>query len=656
MGSESKVGAGSWLFVVITVLIVGFFGPVLTMMVPGAFTSWYTLGAVGCKLWTPVLPTALVLLLGFLRGAGILKSADSRTFTLLYISTIGLMAFVTYNGWPNNGDYIGYLANRILAPEMELPSLFVVPVEVVQPMVTGGAAVPWGALMPFVVFWWLMMAAYAVFYIAIASLLRHHYIDVEKVPFPQTLVTVTLANKFLETGNIRKKLGMPLIIGMVLGLIYQIPMFLTALYPWFPDIYGWKTNTCNHGGTWVTAGSALAQIPGMAMLNKSAVHAAIFFMAPLSVLTSAVISNVIFQILMAVAYYSGYYTGILGLDGCGRVWCGAICYRRGEPFKWDAFSSAGMSTGIVIFYLILNWRVISSTFKQAIGGVEVKGEPVSYRVAYIMIILSVIVIAALWSLVGLSLAPIVVLILSNFICTFASTRVYSLIGYDAPAGSTFYYGPMRLVMGATPTETNIKEWSLAMINTEITGQAFLHGWGTPLITSLSSYKMGSMMGVDNRSIFKVLLVVGILAPLISQLGYLWGLYTFGVNRLPSTSWTSLIPPVSSVPNWPVPGEWIPHFIGGILFAGLLSWLHAKYLWFPLEPVGFLLITDGHALLEGLWTVITVAWVIKLIILRVGGSKLYEEVGVPAAIGFIAGAVLVFFIGSIVLAVRFFIPF
>jgi len=664
MGRESKpevVTTGSWLFVILILLVFGFFGPVWTTMVPGVFTSWYVPGTIGCKLWVPVLPTAFILFLGFLRELGLFKSANARTFAFLYIATIGLVVFLSYDGWPIQDTYTGFLASRINEPEIadNWPSIFAPPVEVVEPIVTGGAPVPWGALMPFIVFWWLMMAAYAIFYLAIASLLRHHYIDVEKVPFPQTLISATLANRFLaEEKSLRKKLGTPLLIGMALGLAYQIPLFLSALYPWFPDVYGWRTNTCNHGTVWLTAGSALAQLPGMAMLNKSAVHAAIFFMAPLSVLTSAVLTNIIFQILMTVAFYSGYYTGILELDGCGRVWCGDISYRVGEPFKWAVFSSAGMSTGIVLFYLLLNWRVISSTLKSAIRGETSEGEPVSYRTALLMIIFAVIIIGALWGSIGLTLAPIIVLIVSNFICTFASTRVYSLVGYNAPAGSWFYYGPMKLVMGNMPTEANYKEWVLAMCMMHPTGQAFTEGWGTPLITSLSSYKMGSMMGVDNKSIFKVLLVVGVLAPLVSQLGYIWGLYTFGGTKLPSSLWGTVWyrADPTGIANRPARGEWIPNFVAGILFAGLLSWLHAKYLWFPLDPIGFLLITDGHALIEGLWTTVTAAWILKLVVLRVGGSKVYEEVGVPVAVGFIAGTILVAFIGGLIMVVRFFVPF
>jgi hypothetical protein len=97
-------------------------------------------------------------------------------------------------------------------------------------------------------------------------------------------------------------------------------------------------------------------------------------------------------------------------------------------------------------------------------------------------------------------------------------------------------------------------------------------------------------------------------------------------------------------------------LAGIIVAMLLSYLHARFLWFPLDPVGFLLAVDGHALVEGIWTMLLAAWIFKMITLRIGGSKLYEEKGIPVAIGFAVGMLVVAFIGGIVLAVRFFVPF
>jgi hypothetical protein len=97
-------------------------------------------------------------------------------------------------------------------------------------------------------------------------------------------------------------------------------------------------------------------------------------------------------------------------------------------------------------------------------------------------------------------------------------------------------------------------------------------------------------------------------------------------------------------------------LAGIIFAGILSFLHARFTWFPLEPIGFLLATDGHALIEGIWTMTLAAWILKTITLRVGGSKLYERTGIPVAIGFIIGLVIITIVGGAILFIRYFYPF
>jgi hypothetical protein len=85
-------------------------------------------------------------------------------------------------------------------------------------------------------------------------------------------------------------------------------------------------------------------------------------------------------------------------------------------------------------------------------------------------------------------------------------------------------------------------------------------------------------------------------------------------------------------------------------------LHARFVWFPFEPLGFVIATSMGGRAGGVWAPFLGAWVLKSVVLRVGGSKLYERYGVPVVGGFLAGVVTVIFIGSLSLIVRFFIPF
>jgi hypothetical protein len=72
--------------------------------------------------------------------------------------------------------------------------------------------------------------------------------------------------------------------------------------------------------------------------------------------------------------------------------------------------------------------------------------------------------------------------------------------------------------------------------------------------------------------------------------------------------------------------------------------------------GFILGIGYSSLLAGFWSAFLVAWIIKTITLRVGGSKLYETMGIPTAAGIVAGSMIAVLIGGIIGVWKFFFPF
>jgi len=89
---------------------------------------------------------------------------------------------------------------------------------------------------------------------------------------------------------------------------------------------------------------------------------------------------------------------------------------------------------------------------------------------------------------------------------------------------------------------------------------------------------------------------------------------------------------------------------------MLSYLHAKFLWFPLEPLSLFIATEGWDILTGIWIMFFVAWVLKHLALKIGGAKLYKNVDVPIATGFIAGLVTIGLFGGAGLNLGFFVPY
>ncbi len=72
---------------------------------------------------------------------------------------------------------------------------------------------------------------------------------------------------------------------------------------------------------------------------------------------------------------------------------------------------------------------------------------------------------------------------------------------------------------------------------------------------------------------------------------------------------------------------------GFAFVLLLQMARHQFLWFPLHPGGFVMAQSGA--LEWMWVPIVIAMVVKTLVLKAGGLRLYER-AVPFFIGLIVG--------------------
>jgi hypothetical protein len=141
---------------------------------------------------------------------------------------------------------------------------------------------------------------------------------------------------------------------------------MTFAFPWFPDIYGWRTNTCPGGWSYITSDSPLASIIGLATFQKNPMYIAIFYLVPLSISFNVWFWTLVMIILNQLAYMGGYYTGVPQLGGCGRTWCGYDTLTTGDPFKWAVVSNYGAIPALLIMYLYLNRANILETLKCSI--------------------------------------------------------------------------------------------------------------------------------------------------------------------------------------------------------------------------------------------------------------------------------------------------
>jgi hypothetical protein len=666
MGLESyeKIEKVSLPIVIVFSVLLGFVSIVWISLLPSGLWHFYNLGIVACPLQLTSAPFILILLTAAISRAGFLKKLKTSTVVYLYMAAVSVAWYTDYAA--TSEWYAGVWHNRRFYPDVTMqyvPWYLAPPTEYVERLITGGM-IDWGVWSAPILYWTILHVVFYLFMASIITIFRRNWIDIEKVPFTHVLASHEILKYTFKEESTASKLAKPFIIGVLLGLVVQIPIYMTVMFPWFPDVYGWRANTCGHGGYWIPAGSPLSSVVGLSMFQKHPVFIAIGYLVPLSTLFSTWFFHLVYIIAVQVAFILGYYTGLDTIGGCGRAWCGTVTPNFGEPFKFMALSYVGGSTALTLIYLLLNWRYIRDTLLAALGKGPLKGyegeEAMTYRQAYTLLLISIVLIMVVLLGWGMGPATSIILIFTVFIFWIANTRVWGLAGctlQGAEHGNAFY----RLFVWPQAPQPPTMEFMAS---------AYLSEWlvdvpksfGGAALSFAAGYKMASLTGVRTREAFKVVLIAGILGYPIVMATYVFMCHTFGLAKLPvwaESTYDSLIDRCGNPDNWNVrPGTepWWPNFLAGFIIVALLSWLHARFIWFPLEPIGFILGTSYMSILWGVWFPFLIAWIMKTLTLRVGGTKGYEEFGIPVAVGFIAGYMIAVLIGGLVGITRFFVPF
>jgi len=666
---EKVVEKVPWLMVVILTVVIAFFGTIWQALLPASLVSANSLAAVACGMDITSAGFIVLLLSAPLTRIRALRER-LNTKTLTYIYMVGIVtSYYVSTHFPWLIPYSFWRSRFAFQEEslMYVPSIFAPSPQIASQLIMGGVPIPWADWLPSILFFWALYGVMGLYMLSISTIFRRQYIDVENVPFPHAMAAYEIVKNVVPSDfRKRKILGMsPFLIGFIAGLLLQMPITFQAVFPWFPDIYGWRTNTCPTGAQYVTSDSPLSGVVGLGAWNKQPLFFAVGYIIPLSISFNTWFWYLVLMALTQVFYYAGYYTGITGIGGCGRAWCHPSPLSD-FPLKTHVVTYIGGLFGLVIFYLFLSRRYVAGTIRAAIGGrgehqdIE-RNEPITYRMAYALFVGCFILLMVLWTIAEVSILPALLLMISVTFFWFAGSRLFGLAGMQARSDS---HG-MILFKAIWPTvpQPKTKDFVIPVIFSRTAGaDTPEHGWGGALYGSFASYRMAGLAGVSNKSIFRALTAVLIITPLFSILAVLWFGYAIGISKSVQYNWGYGDGIVAHLTEpWyydqqPASGSWVEYAAAGIIIVGALSIMHARYVWFPFEPIGFILGFGNSSMLFGTWFPFLVAWVLKTVTLRVGGSKAYEEFGLPTAGGVIAGCMAFILIGGLMGVIRFFVPF
>jgi hypothetical protein len=269
---------------------------------------------------------------------------------------------------------------------------------------------------------------------------------------------------------------------------------------------------------------------------------------------------------------------------------------------------------------------------------------------------------AVYAVTGTSLYVVFIMTGGLLILWIGMARMTGMIGFNSTESMDFGNTSLRLFIWPEAPQPITGEFIRASSASQCASQPYTP-YGMSLVASFAAFRFAGLSGADNRNVFKTIIVafsVGFLTFFVMMISLD---YYFGSLRL---SWSGWFSDTRLRTAWGDAGRWnsrpgteplAPYVLAGFAIVGALYYLSAHFIWFPLEPVGFIIGTSMMgAGLVGLWAPALVTWVLKTLTLRIGGSKLYEERAIPFVSGFAGGYALITVVAVVVFVMRFFIPF
>ncbi|MCS7119834.1 MAG: DUF6785 family protein [Nitrososphaerota archaeon] len=536
-----------------------------------------------------------------------------------------------------------------------------------------GGPVPWDKWIPSLTVSILTVMPLLLSYVFLASIWRRMWIDIEALPYPLATANSMVINQVYEKtekGTPKILANIYLWIGFVVGFILLIPWWGVDTLPWlglsrWPEHWVYPPQTNLSGMR-----NSLGLYNVCLTFNMQPMWVAGAFLVPTTTLLSYIVGAFFAcYLLQCLPVYLGIWeAGSYGNDVTTnwRGFTGPMMQAWTRDWGARAFSAFGAMFGLVYFPLWIHRAEVIDMIKAVFGkgSPEVeKREPMKLRYLVIGYIICVLWYVFMWDFrttggkqfgVLPYIAGIIWVVATGWMYMIGSARTEAEFGvlvspincnmfahnwnegmktyWFADTGSPFYISDLKtryLVLSADVS------WF---------DQVFR---AAPFTYLLHYFKIASL----NRVHAKYILIGAIIAtvvgaaitpPMLLQFWCMYGatrLKEFAYDGSPSNYFqrgptygsTNVVGDYwrGGVIAQPVAGQWV-QFVVTAIGISCIYILRSKFPWFPLNAagvaLGFLWVVDF------LFFPSIIALVLKWIILKVGGLKLYEEKAMPLMVG------------------------
>jgi len=474
-----------------------------------------------------------------------------------------------------------------------------------------GGTTPWGAWVPPLFWWFSMMGVGALVSLAVVVILRKQWVEHERLVFPLAEVPLQIISDVNQPGGIRRYLEAKLF-WMGVG----VPVFIAAI------------NICGYFVPWMPRANLQPVVSRVYIargfprifLGLDPVILGFAFFANSRILLSLWIFHLLAIIQVGIQ-------NRLGLSvGSYDVWL-----PRDPAVAWQSYG------GIVVFVILILWRArrhVLDTLKTAMGlrpRVDDSSEIMSYRSAWLIVVLGLIYLTAWMHKAGLEWGIALMYIVTVGILMIGMTRIIGETGL-------LFLGPTMIPQTFVARTLGSASMTHSSLGAAATGYGFMGYTQTYVMSPAAhSVKMLDRVGGNPRGVMNVLcaamLVGGVVAAAYTiHLGYSHGAINFGGSH-PDRVIKDVVAKVRN-PEGTSYGRLAFFAVGGVVVSvlTLLTW---RFPWWPLHPIGF---TSSFV-----WQVrmaaasVFVAWLAKSIILWVGGIEGFRKARL-FFIGLILGAV------------------
>jgi hypothetical protein len=607
--------------------VLGLIGNSLTWWVLGMTTEPLYAGRLGIGIYPPYgLVFILVLLSAILKNKGLTIQEIVVITTTTFIMADSPFLIGAYLQFMFAGTYLMKTDPQFLALSKFYPPLWTPGLEnydLVAPALVGGAAVPWGGLLPYLGFWMLIALLWLFMVVFQAAVIRIQLVKKERLPFPMMIPVKEMLIQQQKGTFMEYVKKPPFSIGFIVGGILAGLDTLNYLFHFLPAYYT--------AGRFTITGirdflSAISQGTINNYGQFMPLEIAIAFLAPFDALATMFILLFFFEMVFPLILLN---TGAI----TPGTWPGGA-----GPFPWVDFMWIWIPLAIGFWVIVFGFKTYAESIKKKEDSFVWAGFAGTWLIWLI-----------LWIVFGASVFPFLAGVIIWFLYTTGMTaNVAAAPGFagwwDQSASRIVTWGASTMV-GVLPAGGEAANTQTAWAT--LAGVAMTssqHAWtfqGTHAVWAYTAnYSLTEPCRVKETSILKALALGVLLTVLI---GFPFGVYSIYTNGLPkvhppfvqtdASISAAHIPWVVSAAAPPASYNWWMAPLA-IVVMGIVFFLRSHFAWFFIVPYAFI----GYP--GGAFLNITTAFIFKILLLKVFGAKAYEETGVPVATGLATGMAFV----------------